>query len=239
MNTTTEASGGALGHNLQLWLSLLPAGRREPGSWQSARGRELLAWALAGAGVVLPAALLRAPWSELSAALLPGGLYPAISHCRQLVVATLGRRPLGVDCESARRQRDWQALAAQAFSSAEAGALSGLRGEALAAAFLRHWTLKEAAIKALGGSVFGDLNRLRLEGGQVRVQDLPQNTPCWAWSGTCQGAALSLFGLGEAPALSAWWWDGSLALPAEALQGDYLPVCTGSGQAADVHASAG
>ncbi|MFV0278486.1 MAG: hypothetical protein ACK5HY_15060, partial [Parahaliea sp.] len=40
-----------------------------------------------------------------------------------------------------------------------------------------------------------------------------------AWSGTCQGAALSLFGLGEAPALSAWWWDGSLALPAEALQG--------------------
>lgn len=67
---------------------------------------------------------------------------------------------VGVDLERRRPTPDARALARLHFTRAECDALTGLRGTAQDAAFLRGWTRKEACVKALGIGLTAPLTQL-------------------------------------------------------------------------------
>jgi 4'-phosphopantetheinyl transferase len=71
-----------------------------------------------------------------------------LSHSGELALCAIARRPLGVDLEWLREVPDADLIAARFFTPAEVARqrASADRG----AAFLRHWTRKEAVIKAVG-----------------------------------------------------------------------------------------
>ncbi|GAB3274158.1 4'-phosphopantetheinyl transferase family protein [Parahaliea aestuarii] len=208
--------------SLQLWLQPFTGNGR---SAQSRAARQLLQRALEARGLALPESELGAGWARLEEELLQcWNLYPGISHCPGLVAVALGQVPFGLDCESPGRARDWLALARHAFSEAEATSLAGLPAAERAAAFLALWTLKEAAIKATGGSVFGDLNRLRQMGETYSLQEAGQ---WWAWRGTCNGTAVALVAAGEILPPRVFLWDGTAALPLDSvadLSGAVFPL---------------
>jgi 4'-phosphopantetheinyl transferase len=72
-----------------------------------------------------------------------------------LAVAHGGR--VGIDIERIERRPPVLRLAARWFAPGEAEALGRLDPESARAAFLRHWTAKEAACKATGTGIFGFL----------------------------------------------------------------------------------
>lgn len=226
-------SGGGL-VKPQLWLYPTPGGRRPGRPAQSLAARRLLARALRAAGIVVPPGVLALEGLSLRAWLArEHGLGLSISHCPGLVTVALAPRGIGLDCETPGRARDWLAIANQFFTPAEAHVLRCEPAASREAAFLYHWTLKEAAIKLLGGSVFGDLKRLRLQGGGAEVKEAAGRA-YWAWAGRWKGAHLALFGAGAAPAaFSACEWSGPDAPGVRdvrgELQGAYLPVVS-SGQ---------
>ena len=77
-------------------------------------------------------------------------LFVSISHGGALLAAAVGGDPLGVDLESAGKQRDWVALARTMFSPAEVEALQACSDADRKSAFLDAWTLKEAWAKRSG-----------------------------------------------------------------------------------------
>ena len=88
----------------------------------------------------------------------------SIAHCVGLVAVALSEARIGVDCEACGRQRRWLKIAEQFFSDGEFRSIARAPTSSQERLFLRHWVLKEAYIKAIRGSVFGDLNRLQLTG---------------------------------------------------------------------------
>ena len=148
------------------------------------------------------------------------GLSLSLSHCRQLVVVALAREPLGVDCEAIGRQRNWQGIADCFFSAAEADSIRNASTENREELFLKHWVLKESHIKAIRGSIFGDLNRLVLEtdGSETRLS-IPGglDSPWWAWQGQFGACSLGLRGSGaKVPALEFFESRGLMC-------GDFAP----------------
>ncbi|MBK6738483.1 MAG: 4-phosphopantetheinyl transferase family protein [Haliea sp.] len=65
-----------------------------------------------------------------------------------------------LDCEAFGRKRNWQGIADQFFTECEADAIRQANSEMIECAFLLHWTLKEAFVKANEISIFGALNHL-------------------------------------------------------------------------------
>jgi len=68
-------------------------------------------------------------------------------------------RPLGVDIEKVRKSLSWTDIASRFFHAREVSYINELPENQRPAAFYRHWTLKEAFIKACGVG----LNRSLLE----------------------------------------------------------------------------
>lgn len=102
-------------------------------------------------------------------------LHASISHSANLlgVVVSKGTR-IGLDIENASRTRDYLALAKRAFHADEVAQLSPLSGEALASAFYRIWTWREAAYKAgLSEQVVGGeaLTRYDLQAQSGKIDD--------------------------------------------------------------------
>lgn len=89
-----------------------------------------------------------------------GGLHFSLSHSGADVLIALAHKPIGVDIEQTGRQRDWPALAARYFSTAEQDWLRSQKN--LAGAFLRLWVAKEAILKAAGTGLAGGLSKLSL-----------------------------------------------------------------------------
>ncbi|WP_157976646.1 4'-phosphopantetheinyl transferase family protein [Parahaliea mediterranea] len=174
--------------------------------------------------------------------LAASGWFPSLSHSGGWLAVALGRERLGLDIEgldleglgieyldiecldseglntARRRPRDWLAIANQCFAPEDQAALQAAPAAERTALGYRIWTLKEAAIKLGGGSLFGDLNRLRYHpGGQVAL-DRPDNTPRWAWSGQTAGLSLALCGLGPQPRRVRLYREAPGASPDLALQ---------------------
>jgi phosphopantetheinyl transferase len=84
----------------------------------------------------------------------------------------LSRETIGVDCEAIGRRRNWDGIANCFFTEFEAKAIIAADERMKESTFLRHWVLKEAYIKAIRGSIFGDLNRLVLVNTHsARIED--------------------------------------------------------------------
>jgi 4'-phosphopantetheinyl transferase len=75
----------------------------------------------------------------------------SLSHSAELALfAVAFGRPIGVDVEEIRADRDVVGLAARFFSAAESAVLTALAPEDRVDAFYRAWTRKEAYVKARG-----------------------------------------------------------------------------------------
>ena len=104
--------------------------------------------------------------------LAEGGIYCSVSHRARLVVAVAHRRPIGVDLETvsgkAMRTR-------HLFMSPREEALVSLSGLGPERAATRVWTIKEAAVKALGLHLFQAFREIEVvrvgeEEGVMRFQ---------------------------------------------------------------------
>ena len=173
---------------VQVWLHRPQA--HQPGRRvQSQLARQLLRVALSSAGIRLDEPRLSTPGTELIAWLRQQfQLELSITHCPEMVAIALGRDRLGVDCETLGTNRNWQAIADYFFTPAEADVIRQtgvIRQEHI---FLRHWTLKEAFIKTMQGTIFGNLNDLTLENGKVAritTGDIKQWSILQAETGNC------------------------------------------------------
>lgn len=91
-----------------------------------------------------------------------------VSHSGELALMAVGQRPLGVDLEQWREVADADLVARRFFTPNEVAAQSAARdGNQL---FLRHWTRKEAVIKAVGRGLSMPLNTFDIsavDAGQI------------------------------------------------------------------------
>jgi 4'-phosphopantetheinyl transferase len=78
------------------------------------------------------------------------GLEFNLSHSEGLALVALAARPVGVDLEAIRPDRDLRALAERALPAADVAAVEAARGAERAAVFYRAWTRHEARLKCLG-----------------------------------------------------------------------------------------
>lgn len=87
-----------------------------------------------------------------------------ISHCDGLVAAAVcssGR--IGVDVESAARPIDVAGLARRYFLESEVVAIAAAAESERSRAFLRYWTAKEAALKAIGRGLLIPLDQVSID----------------------------------------------------------------------------
>lgn len=135
----------------------------------------------------------------------PSPLRFNLSHSSDLVMlAASTETGVGVDVEKIAERADIDMIARRFFSPDEALELSGLAGGLRLKRFLALWTLKEAAVKALGGGVLEGLAGIRfsfLPGGLIRFAlagDFPEEAENlnFALFEPCGGyvAAVSAFG---------------------------------------------
>jgi 4'-phosphopantetheinyl transferase len=138
-----------------------------------------------------------------------------LSHSGSFVGCALAwRRQVGLDLEERGRALDYALVAARHFSAQEQADLMRLEGAPRRERFLYYWTLKEAYLKARGGSIAGQIDEVSfvpLEQGGVVVRDaldrdadqnwgftvldaLPgcQVALCWERQSSCFAPALAL-----------------------------------------------
>lgn len=85
-----------------------------------------------------------------------GAIHLSLSHCRELIAIALSDQRIGVDLEWPRPRKSIL-HAGQVFSELEAAQLNALPEAELQDAFYVLWTLKEAACKAAGVSLWTSL----------------------------------------------------------------------------------
>ena len=171
----------------KVWLLPLeiPCRRKE----QSTHARELLKIVCDLEGIVLAEKTLLLPGLQLIEQFSTDlGLGLSITHSSQMVAIALSEADVGIDCEPKGRNRNWQGIAQQFFTAKEAEVIATVNSDQRESVFLRHWVLKEAYLKALHGSIFGDLNRLVLEGPRIAKVDDCGGQRIW------RGWKLELFG---------------------------------------------
>jgi len=103
-----------------------------------------------------------------------------LSHSGQQAVLAVGLSPLlGVDLEQVKATRNYLGIAHQYFANNELQWLSELTAENRASGFYRLWTLKEATIKALGGTIAGSLDKLcfQLANDAITLSAAPELIP--------------------------------------------------------------
>ena len=175
-------------------------------------GRALMLAALEQTlGAADPAALLTEPHG--------GPRYAAadiqlnLSHSGGLLVAALAPSPVGIDVERPRERAVVQE-AARIFCPEEAAALAAMPEHARLMRFYTLWTLKEAACKAAGLTVWDSLRRacFELEAGRCRVgPPFPPGPWGFLHAGLAPDWRLALAWQGEAgvPRISCRrWQDG-------------------------------
>lgn len=89
----------------------------------------------------------------------------SISHCQGLVTVAISRERVGIDCEPQERQfRQPTRMAERILSPAEQHQFQDMAEAERPAWLMRRWTLKEAALKALGTGIAGGLERVAFRG---------------------------------------------------------------------------
>jgi len=100
-----------------------------------------------------------------------------LSHSGRVALFALARgRRLGVDVEKIRATARLEEIARNCFSPAETEAIRGLPEDMRVNAFYACWTRKDAAIKALGGSIVELMNKVivsTLPAGPARLLQMP------------------------------------------------------------------
>lgn len=161
----------------KVWLHPLERAQRR--KQQSALTRELLRTICELEGIALSQNELGLPGLELIELFSSrDNIGLSIAHCPRMLAIALGPGRVGVDCEARGRPRNWRGIASAFFTPGEAQAVSAAKPEDREAVFLRCWVLKEAYIKAIRGSIFGDLNRLVVDSklGPIVENSDPLNT---------------------------------------------------------------
>jgi len=165
-----------------IWLFPMKSPQRRRG--QSIVARNILRLACETEGVALTEKELALPGFDLIEVFArEKKRCLSISHCSSMVAVSLASDNVGIDCEAIGRCRNWQGIARQFFTAREADYIESSSAEDRELAFLRHWVLKEAYIKAIRGSIFGDLNRLIIDARyRMSIVDADHLKTWQAWS---------------------------------------------------------
>lgn len=91
-------------------------------------------------------------------------IYFNLSHCKEAVACVLSDHPVGIDVESIREYKE--PLVRYAMSDDEVVQIE--KADNPAAAFIRLWTMKEAALKRLGTGISNDLKTVLQQNPQFR-----------------------------------------------------------------------
>lgn len=147
------APTAVLSHPEQALAEALSASRAHQYRWSRRWMRAVLAdlFAVSPAAVPLDAPPGQAP------SLADGWGFVSLSHCPDALAVAWAPWRIGVDLERSDREIPAEALLRRYFCRHEQEALAGMGGEALRQAVLRHWLLKEAAIKWQRGTLAQDL----------------------------------------------------------------------------------
>lgn len=79
------------------------------------------------------------------------------AHSGAWVLAGVGPSAIGVDVESARREKSWHAVAERFFREEEKKKIAAASKEARGDLFLRYWTMKESYLKYTGEGLAGGI----------------------------------------------------------------------------------
>jgi len=147
-----------------------------------------------------------------------------VSHSDELALVAVSRqRELGVDLERVRPLDGIDDIVARHFSPAERLAFSRVPPTTRLATFYRHWTLKEACLKACGVGLSGGLARIdvtRAEDHPIRLPDVSGAGAGRDWTGRTIDpvpgyvAALVAEGTGASVTTMSGWPLAPLTLPA-------------------------
>jgi phosphopantetheine--protein transferase-like protein len=121
-------------------------------------GRQILATAFGGDAARdwrLSAGLAGPP--QVLGGAAESGIHISVSHSAHHVCCAVSRAAIGVDIEQTSRQRDWPAIAELVFTLEERRQLEALTSDQRAEYFYAVWTLKEAWVKSLSGSMAPDV----------------------------------------------------------------------------------
>lgn len=83
-------------------------------------------------------------------------IYFNLSHCKEAAVCAISDRPIGVDVESVRAFKD--SLVRYTMNDAEVRQIETSEDQAVA--FIRLWTMKEAALKLIGTGISKDMKEV-------------------------------------------------------------------------------
>ncbi|WP_444887661.1 4'-phosphopantetheinyl transferase family protein [Microbulbifer sp. VAAC004] len=104
----------------------------------------------------------------------------SISHTADYLAVSIGKIPVGIDCERDHPKRDWLAIAQNYFSSYEVSWLQSLPIALLKQEFIKSWTIKEALAKC-SGDPLGKLLKVSSLVGQVENWPEPYSEyRCWS-----------------------------------------------------------
>src|SRR5687768_11690023 len=107
-----------------------------------------------------------------------GDLRFNLSHTRGLVACGVTRADdIGIDVERIERKLEIDNLASSVLSEDEQAALVALEGSAKRERFFRHWTIKEAYVKAIGRGISLPLRSLHVELQPARAPQLVFRPP--------------------------------------------------------------
>ncbi|MEM7053600.1 MAG: 4'-phosphopantetheinyl transferase superfamily protein [Pseudomonadota bacterium] len=107
------------------------------------------------------------------------GLSFNLSHAGDwLVIAVADSVAVGIDIESSQRSLRWRKLSRRYFSAAEADWLDAMDDVEGALQFLKHWTAREALIKAMGCTIAGNISSVVLQTTATpQIELLPEDWP--------------------------------------------------------------
>lgn len=146
--------------DLQIWLKPLAGNKRFE---QSQSVRLLLKQVCAESGIKLPKDYRTSPGLSLIKKIeRQNSVSISLTHCAGMAAVALGKGLLGLDCEQTGKKRRWATIAQQFFPPIEAEIITSAPESEQESKFLRSWVLKEAYIKAIHGTLFGDINKLTL-----------------------------------------------------------------------------
>ena len=98
---------------------------------------------------------------------LPDGFRPIefnLSHCENYILIGLDTVPVGVDIEPVRQLEDFQGICRQVFTAKEISHIQSVEEDSeRLRLFFKHWTAKEAALKADGTGFMQDPKSIELE----------------------------------------------------------------------------
>ena len=93
-------------------------------------------------------------------------LFFSVSHTGNALFIAVSDRNVGLDAELLNRQTDYEKILKK-FPEEERAVIRSQTD------FLRFWTVKESAVKWLGGSLAHDLRYLRYIGGELFYKEVP------------------------------------------------------------------